>query len=372
MFLKKIRHFFIAFGVFSTLPFGIYAQTCTVTATQNWTNPGPNCVEGGNAGSATVIIIPFGKSITFNHVVDTWTGTRIEVYGTLSIVADVSINATIMVKNGGYVNLGAKLFLGSGANCGYGMGVETGGLVNVGGTGSDRLNVCGVEIMKGNGSCNNCGGTNSGKCAYNGDPYCEPAAGFAGPTGYGETGYTTILPIRLVGFSAEVVGNRIEFKWATEKEENFDHFEIERAGNDLQFTTVATIPAAGSPTAYTEYTATDKNPLIGTHYYRLKAVDLDQSYEYVKLVPVEFTDSKEFAIVPNPSSGSLIKYQINFDPSANDYVVLIDAVGNELQRKSVEGTQNEFTPVKTLKPGTYLLRYVSAKYQHTTRLFVRE
>jgi hypothetical protein len=276
------------------------------------------------------------------------------------------------VKSGGLLFLGAKLSLGTSTGCGYAASAESGGEIDVGGTGSDRLNICGRELMKGNGSCNSCGGTYSGTCAYNNQPYCEPSGGFTGPTGYGETGYTSTLPVRLVGFSATVVGNVVEFTWATDKEENFDHFEIERADDQLKFTTVASIPGTGSSTSFTEYTAVDRNPLIGTHYYRLKAVDRDQTFEYVKLVPVDFSGSKEFIVLPNPTNGSSITYQINFEPTPGDHVVLVDAVGNVLQTASVSNTKDELIPSKTLRSGAYVLRYVSSKRQYATRVFVKD
>ena len=138
-----------------------YTQNCTVTGTSplNWANPGPTCTEGGNAGGKSVLIIPAGFTLDFDSNGDTWSGTRIEIFGTLIISKDVTINSSIDVKNGGRLNLQSKLSMGTAAGCGYNLTIRPGGLVDVGSTGSDRLSICGVELMKGNGSCNTCGGT---------------------------------------------------------------------------------------------------------------------------------------------------------------------------------------------------------------------
>ena len=110
----KIRKFLVLIALVSGAQLS-YAQTCTVTGTSplNWANPGPSCVEGGNAGGSTILVIPAGFTLNFNSNGDTWTGTRIEVYGTLNISFDVTINSSIAVYGGGQLNLDAKLSLGT-------------------------------------------------------------------------------------------------------------------------------------------------------------------------------------------------------------------------------------------------------------------
>jgi hypothetical protein len=171
---------------------------------------------------------------------------------------------------------------------------------------------------------------------------------------------------------ADLDGNGVAINWATDDEEDFDYFEVERAGEDLEFSVVARTEGIGSRATRTKYGVKDKNPLIGTNYYRLKAVDLDGSYEYFNVVAVQYNGGRKFLVSPNPATRSSIKYSINFEPSPYDHVVLIDAVGNELQREAVMQAENELIPNKTLAPGTYLLRYVSAKYQQAMRVIIKD
>src|SRR5689334_21468545 len=87
-------------------------QNCTITGTSplNWNNASvPSCSEGGTASGKSVLIIPAGFTLVFDSNGDTWTGTRIDVYGTLDITFDVVINANITVYNGGLVTLYKKL-----------------------------------------------------------------------------------------------------------------------------------------------------------------------------------------------------------------------------------------------------------------------
>ncbi len=354
-----------------------FSQTCTVTGTSplNWANPGPNCSEGGNAGGKTTLIIPVGFTLDFDSNGDTWAGTTIQIYGTLIISKDVRINSNIIVENGGLLRLQSKLELGpSVAGCGFTLTIRTGGVVDVGGTGSDRLSICGVELMKGNGACNSCGGTNSGKCVYDGKPYCEPATGFVGPLGYAEGGYDSTLPIKLLYFVAELSNHRsVNLEWVTSTEENFDRFILERSISAVDFEPIYEVQGFGRDIFSVEnkYRYEDEKPILGNNYYRLKAIDLDGSVEYFGVRVVKLTGPKHLFIYPNPSSGNSISFGINFNPSENDQVLIVNSFGVELARLSVKQTENNIKFANELSSGVYILKYISTNFQLTSRLLVR-
>src|SRR5687767_11682389 len=99
------------------------AQTCTVTgaAIYNWPNNtnSVSCSEGGNATGKTLLIIPAGMTVIFDTNTDSWSGSRIEVYGTLRVTANPVVFASVTVKSGGILDLQGKLALGNGAGCNY-------------------------------------------------------------------------------------------------------------------------------------------------------------------------------------------------------------------------------------------------------------
>jgi len=351
-----------------------YSQTCTVTGTSplNWTNPGPSCVEGGTAGGNSVSVIPAGFTLNFNSNGDTWSGTRIDVYGTLNISFNVTINSSITVYSGGQVNLQAKLSLGTSAGCGYTMTIFTGGTVDVGSTGSDRLAICGVDLMKGSGACNDCLGTNSGTCAYNGNPYCEPASGFVGPLGYTQGGYNGTLPVKLLFFNAALEDEVVVLRWATAMEENFDKFIVERSQTGTDFQPIGEVEGVGRSIydIETNYALEDKTPLLGFNYYRLKALDLDGTSEYFGVRAVKLIGPKELSIYPNPSSGKSFSFGINFNPSERDQVLLINNFGVELLRLPITETENNISFESDLSPGVYIVKYISSDFELVSRLMI--
>lgn len=354
-----------------------FGQTCTLsgTGTINWNNASPPaCSEGGNAGSKTILKIPSTVTLVFDSNGDTWTGTQIEVNGALTVNFDVTINASIVVMNGGDVNLQSKLNLGTGgAGCNYTLAIRTGGVVDVGSTGSDRLAICGADIMKGNGGCNSCGGTNSGKCTYNGNPYCEPSGGFAGPIGYYKGGYDGTLPVKLLNFQVVAEGEAVNLSWTTTTEKDLLKFVLQRSDNGIDFHDIGEVAGSGADTENieTSYSFTDKVPLLGFNYYRLKSVDLDNTFEFLGLELVKFNGSKHMTVYPNPSSGNGFQMQTNFSPAENDYIVVSNALGVDILHFAVNNFDGNIAFENKLQPGVYLVSYVSADFKEVSRVIVK-
>ena len=359
-------------------PLFALSQVCTVTGTSplNWPTDGTGivCSEGGNAVGKSILVIPAGFTLVFDNNGDTWTGTEIQVEGTLNIAANPIINSSLIVKSGGVVNITGKLSLGSAAGCPYTLVIQSGGTVNVAGSAADRLTICNVEIMKGNGACNDCGGTNSGQCPYNGQPYCEPAGGFTGPTGFDDTGYNPALPVTLLYFNVEALEETtVSLSWATTMEENFSRFVIQRAADGLTFEDIGEVAGTGFNLHDIEskYAYQDQVPLPGFNYYRLKAVDLDESFEYFPVKVVKLLGSRRIATYPNPSSGEVISFRTNFSVSEDARIILTDQLGMEVFSARASEIGNSIVLQHKLGTGIYMLRYVSEGFEYTTRVAIR-
>lgn len=379
---------FLAFS-FVCVQFLTYGQ-CNVTTTINWVNTTtPAC-----QANLTLQIGSTGN-VTFDSPADTYgieNSSVIYVTGVLNLNATLSIYADIVIQNGGRVNvngnvtlygdvtinnggtmeINGQMSLTSSGACNLNSTIQPGGTLIMNGTSSEKLRICGTEIFRG-GSSGVCNDFPAGP-----PPFCAGDSPFVGGSIVPQNGNpltltpTGVQPIELLYFTAELQNESVVVKWATEKEENFDHFEIQRAGSDLEFATIVEVAGAGYNTSsLKEYSTFDKSPLVGTGYYRLKAVDIDGTVEIFSVKSVTYNGGRNFYVSPNPSSGSSIKYNINFDPATSDRVVLVDAVGTELASETVAGSTNELVPAKALTPGVYLLRYIATDYQQVIRVFVK-
>ncbi len=94
------------------------------------------------------------------------------------------------------------------------------------------------------------------------------------------------LPVHLISFTARLQQQNVQLGWQSSAEENTSHFEVERSADGKDFTVLATVNAQGNSSSVISYSASDMSPLPGTSYYRLKMVDLDQTFSFSKTVAV--------------------------------------------------------------------------------------
>jgi hypothetical protein len=348
-------------------------QTCTITCgptpcTVQWVNnPTPTCPAGGK------IIIPLGVTVEFGPS-DTWTGSTMEVYGQLLVTANnVEIDANIVIKDGGLLTVSGKLRIGQNTSgCGKTLVVESGGTVNVsdgGGGSDDRLSICNKAIIISPTPGNSCNTYDPNANPPTPLPYCNPPGGFQ----CGAEGQPTCpieftqggVPIELLYFMTEKKEGKITLKWATSKEEDFSHFVIQHAVNSLDFTDLDEVPGAGYNTeSVLKYSYTHTLPLIGHNYYRLKAVDLDGSFEYFGPVVERYQGTKALWVHPNPSSATKVEFRTNFTPNEGDRVQVFNPLGLLISDVPVDQAKGVVHFNEPVRAGSYILRYVSV--QETT------
>ncbi|HEY8937906.1 MAG TPA: T9SS type A sorting domain-containing protein [Cyclobacteriaceae bacterium] len=179
------------------------------------------------------------------------------------------------------------------------------------------------------------------------------------------------LPITLVSFKASVEGDIIHLAWSTSFEKNFDKFVIERSFNGSVFESIGEVKGVGNTNIIQNYSFNDMNPFLGKNYYRLKSIDLDNSFEYSKVIYIEFGGDKSFSIYPNPSAGEFVNFVVNFEPQTNDTVVVTDFTGSMVTYATVNYANHEIVFNTSLKQGAYILKYMSGSFQHVEKIVIK-
>lgn len=85
------------------------------------------------------------------------------------------------------------------------------------------------------------------------------------------TGACMILPVNFTSFNARKNNNEVNIEWSAETEVQGLRYDIERSADGYNFQAIGSLPGSGISPAW--YGFTDHNPIIGTNYYRIKAVD---------------------------------------------------------------------------------------------------
>jgi choice-of-anchor B domain-containing protein len=161
-------------------------------------------------------------------------------------------------------------------------------------------------------------------------------------------------PVELIDFQGFTEKEKIKLTWKTATEINVKAFEIEKLlpKNGLEdWQIIATTKANNAPSDYISF---DKNPKIGTNYYRLKTVDNDGGFDYSKVISVEFLNTKPSVFLyPNPSKNRLFLSNNSFVD--NQTVLILDIMGKVVMRSTIGQGRTGFD-IENLSNGEYFLK----------------
>jgi len=113
--------------------------------------------------------------------------------------------------------------------------------------------------------------------------------------------YVSALPLSWTAFSAERLATDVKLQWKTELEWNVDHFDIERSDDAAQWQVIDALGVANDGLSAHTYTYIDMLAAPHSLFYRLRAVDFDQKYQYSPAVGVGGIASATLSVQPNPA-----------------------------------------------------------------------
>ncbi|WP_028788992.1 T9SS type A sorting domain-containing protein [Terrimonas ferruginea] len=107
-----------------------------------------------------------------------------------------------------------------------------------------------------------------------------------------------LLPLNLISFTGTKRFECNTFQWKTENETNTRRFEIERSSDAQNFQQIGTVSANGSGNH--QYKFDDCNPPVGKVHYRLRMIDIDETYTFSNIVTMNHFYTTSVDIFPNP------------------------------------------------------------------------
>lgn len=170
-----------------------------------------------------------------------------------------------------------------------------------------------------------------------------------------------LLPIELIDFRASLSNAGVHLVWETALPGTLNHFEIEHSSQSNNWETIGKI--AFSPTE-SRYGLLDPNPKSGIHFYRLKMMDIDGSFEYSKVVSVQINDHNHLSISPNPMKDEL---SILADWETGPATIFIFSANGRVKKTMkdivVENGKTVELNLADLPSGFYFLKIIDNKGQ---------
>ncbi len=108
------------------------------------------------------------------------------------------------------------------------------------------------------------------------------------------------LPVTLSAFSAKKEGAVAQLAWATTSESNSAYFEVQHSQDGKTWTALTQVEAKGESKELETYTYTHTNP-FAVNLYRLKMVDLDETFAYSAIKSLTFDGQEQMNVYPNPT-----------------------------------------------------------------------
>lgn len=160
-----------------------------------------------------------------------------------------------------------------------------------------------------------------------------------------------ILPVEFLSFEVTKIGTTSHLKWITAAEINNMGFEIQRSASGIKWDNIGFVEAKGEGFIYH---FVDKNPLIGSSFYRLKQIDHSGNFSHSYIIAVTHTNiDKDFVLFPNPATSEI---RIIYDSNELDsWEIEIMDISGRLFKKIPLGN-DKILSVEDLQPGKYFMK----------------
>jgi hypothetical protein len=162
------------------------------------------------------------------------------------------------------------------------------------------------------------------------------------------------LPVSLISFDAELIGEDVELRWATASEINNDYFVVQRSLDNINFEDINQVDGNGNSNIIVNYSSYDLNVPKAVLYYRLKQIDFDGTITYSDIRVIRSNSDNKLVIYPNPSNGNF-----NIETSKAITVILRSISGQEIDRYQFSENTNNRINISNNAKGVYILTIIS-------------
>lgn len=179
------------------------------------------------------------------------------------------------------------------------------------------------------------------------------------------------LPVELTSFNGICNDGAVQINWSTASEKNSIAFLIQRATNGVDFTTIATIPAAGNSNQIQHYSTLDSTATTYNNYYRLIEVDIYGNQTIYSFIQVRCSEVNGFHVFYNqPKVVVEVNSTTNKQVAVNVYEVSGKLVHHE-NKQILRGYNRFDLGIKNkLADGIYIIQLIDDYKINASKIFI--
>ncbi len=168
---------------------------------------------------------------------------------------------------------------------------------------------------------------------------------------FARTGDLTSAPVELLDFQGEWKNDEVVLDWQTASEINFSHFVVQRSEDGRNYNNIADIQGRNAING-ADYFWTDYNP-NQNNYYRLKQVDLDESFEYSKAIHIIHKESENNIQISPTLAHDIIEINSQLDIN---YIKIFRMDGQMINYFIINNKNNYQLDISNYQNGLYFLK----------------
>ncbi len=189
-----------------------------------------------------------------------------------------------------------------------------------------------------------------------------------------------VLPVTMISFSGQRIGNDNLLKWSTSTEINNRGFEVLRSINGVDFGSIGMVASQapdGNSQQKLNYEYRDIKTNTVTYYYQLKQTDIDGRTtlsSIVKIDGIEYTNLRINAVYPNPAVSTI--NTMVYAPGRDRLNISIVDINGRVVNNSVNqvdrGNNTISVNIGKLSNGIYMLKMVNDKGETVVQRFMKQ
>lgn len=181
------------------------------------------------------------------------------------------------------------------------------------------------------------------------------------------------LPVELLEFAGNAVGDHARLNWRTASERNNRAFRLERSTNNIDYETIATLDGSGNSSQERNYTYTDLgvSKLASTIYYRLIQVDFNGQETVFPITTVSFEAAVPalLSAYPNPAK-DFVEVHLKAT-TGNTLLSINDVTGRLIEQHALAGNDTRRINLFGMENGVYFIRVRTENGQEETLKLIK-
>lgn len=173
-----------------------------------------------------------------------------------------------------------------------------------------------------------------------------------------------VLPVEILRFNVQLKDDFSYLTWKAKQELNLTDYIIERSNDGVNFISIGKVDVKGAGILEAQYMYTDKTPVYGKVYYRLRMTATEGGTKFSNVLFVQPGQLKLFEVsnLVNPVASKL-SFQVATYQNEEVGIQLMDGAGRSILNRKLninKGSNAILLDVPSqLQTGSYLLRIVS-------------